>query len=157
MPENNSRVLWLNADEIVMAMKDQSVEWWIDSISGRLCMDPEAAELMFGEEGAESWTPDNPDHLLPLPEVTGSDAFRLMERFIDTEAGHEASAALAAALKERKPFRRFKDVLAEFAADRDRWFQFEAAAMKRTAEGFYAFEGFEIRWIGSPSEATGRR
>lgn len=157
MPENDKQVLWLDADDLVMAMRDQSMEWSLDSISGKLCMDLEDAQIMFGEEEADIWAPDNPEYLLPLPDFTSSDAFRLMEHFIDTEASHEASMALAGALDERRPFRRFKDVLAEFAADRDRWFQFEAAAMKRRAEDFYLSEGFEIRWIESPAESTGRR
>jgi hypothetical protein len=157
MSENNSKVLWLNADDIVMAMQDQSVEWMLDAVTGKPCLDPEEARIMFGEEYIETWTPSDPVRQLPIPVFTSSDAFRLMEDFVDKGASAEARESLAAAVKKRKPFRRFKDALYEFEADRQCWFQFEANAMKRVAEDFYKAEGFAVRWTKAPTEATGVR
>jgi hypothetical protein len=157
MPENNTKVLQLDPDDIVMAMQDQSVEWMLDAVTGKPCLDPDDARIMFGEEYIETWTPSDPARQLPIPVFTSSDAFRLMEDFVFEVASPEARESLAAALDQRKPFRRFKDALYDFEADRQLWFQFEATAMRRIAEDFYLAEGFVVRWIEAPTESTGLR
>ncbi|MEN1729628.1 MAG: UPF0158 family protein, partial [Pseudomonadota bacterium] len=153
--KEHTKILWLDAEEIIMAMRDQSAEWLLDPISGRLCLDPHESHEWFDEEEVEAWRPSDPKQQLPLPFFTSSDGFRLMESFALDKASSEAREILQAALALRKPFRQFKDALCEFADDRRRWFEFEADAMKRVAENFYAAEGYTVRWIESPADPKG--
>ncbi len=151
----NTPVLKLDPEDVVMAMSDQTTEWLLDPATGKLCMDPGEADLMFGSDAAEAFAPTDPEHVLPIPDFYSSDGYQLMELFALKQAGSEASEHLLKALEKRKPFRQFKDALAEFPEDERRWFEFEAEEMKRIAEDFYEAEGYAVHWTKSPAEPTG--
>lgn len=147
----NLPVLTLDPEDVVMAMSDQTTEWLLDPATGKLCMDPGEADLMFGSDAAEAFAPTDPERVLPMPDFYSSDGYELMETFALEKASEEASQCLLEALEKRKPFRRFKDALDEFPEDERRWFEFEAEEMKRIAENFYEAEGYAVRWIEPPA------
>lgn len=150
----NAQVLKLDAEDMVMAMSDQTTEWMLDPTTGKLCMEAEEAALMFGSDEAEAWAPTDPERVLPIPDFDSSDGFRLMERFALEQAGGEASQRLLEALDMRKPFRRFKDTLSDFPEVERRWFEFETEEMKQIAQDFYEAEGYSVRWNDLPAEPT---
>lgn len=152
----NTKIIKLDADDLVMAMGDQSTVWMLDPVTGKQCMDREEAELMWGSEATEAFAPTDPEQVLPLPNFSSSDAYRLMQRFAQEHACPDASGPLLEALGMRKPFRRFKDALMDFPDDERRWFDFETEAIKQIAEDFYAEEGYSVQWIQSGSESTGK-
>lgn len=151
----NMPVLRLDAEDLRMAMSDQSAQWLLDPTTGKLCMERSEAALMFGREYAEDWAPTDPERALPIPFFGSSDGYRLMQAFALEHAGSKASGRLQEALRMRKPFRHFKFALSDFPEDERRWFEFEAAEMNRIAEDFYEAEGYTVRWIESPGEPTG--
>ena len=61
-----------------------------------------------------------------------------MADFADQCGDMRLARALAQALRERKPFRRFKDALAAHTVQREAWFAFERQAMEAIAR----------RWCG---------
>lgn len=148
-------VLTLDPGDVEMAMSDQTAQWLLDPVTGKLCMDPEDAAFYFGREEVETWSPTDPERVLPIPHFSSFDGYRLMERFALEHAGPGASQRLQQALDQRKPFRGFKDALGEFPEDRQRWFEFESEEKKRIAEEFYEDEGYAVRWTDSPGEPTG--
>lgn len=148
-------VLVLDAEDVAMAMSDQTAQWLLDPTTGKLCMERSEAALMFGSEYAESWAPTDPERVLPIPFFGSSDGYHLMKSFALEHANSEASPRLQEALQKRKPFRQFKFALGEFPEDERRWFEFEAEEMKRIAEDFYEDEGYTVRRIESPGEPTG--
>lgn len=148
-------VLVLDADDVTMAMSDQTAQWLLDPTTGKLCMERSEAALMFGDEYAEAWAPSDPERVLPIPDFHSSDGYHLMKSFALEHASSEASPRLQEALQMHKPFRQFKFALGEFPKDERRWFEFEAGEMKRIAEVFYEEEGYAVRWIESPGEPTG--
>jgi len=50
----NQPVLTLDAGDVEMAMSDQTAEWQLDPVTGKLCMDPEDAAFYFGREEVET-------------------------------------------------------------------------------------------------------
>lgn len=142
---NTGRRVEPDFEEVQMAMNDQGRVWQLDPHTGELALHPEEAE-MDTEIETDAFAPTDPDDLLDAPPWSSREAYRLMERFVESEVSGEAADALTAALDGRKPFRRFKDRLADFPALRERWFEFEAERMREEAESFYEDEGIEVAW-----------
>ena len=94
-------------------------------------------EVPFGfggpaDEDEEDAIPEDAE-ILPLDPVSSHERFRWMESFIENVHSIAAQSALRAALRQKKPFRNFRDILIEYPAIRHQWFQFEAARVKREA------------------------
>lgn len=151
----NMPILRLDPEDVTMAMSDQQTEWMLDPATGKLCMDPDDADFLFGSDEAETWAPADPDRVLPIPDFDSSDGYRLMQTFALEHADEEASKRLQEVLKMRKPFRRFKDALGDFPELRRRWYEFEAEQMKRIAEDFYEAHGYAVRWTGPSADSNG--
>ena len=151
----NVPILTLDPEDVVMGMSDQMTQWLIDPITGKLCLDREEADIAFGGDEADLWAPTDPERVLEIPHFSSSDGYRLMERFALKHASEAASNHLLSALEQRKPFRRFKDALAEFPEDRRRWFEFETEEMKHIAEDFYEDEGYAVQWMQSSAGSAG--
>ena len=83
-----------------------------------------------------------------------SEAFRVMEDFADQCGDAWLAHALGQALRERKPLRRFKDVLAAHTAQRQAWFAFERPAMEVIARKWCEDHDIAPRWIPRPSRPT---
>lgn len=86
--------------------------------------------------------------------LESSQAFRVMEDFVDQCSDIRLAQALAQALQRRKPFRRFKDVLAAYPAQREVWFAFERQAMEALARQWCEDRGISPRWAARPNRPT---
>ena len=113
-------------------------------------LDLESGELLFlVEPDALDETAENPrdnDRWLCIEAIESSNAFRVMEDFVDQCADPRLAQALAQALQQRKPFRRFKDTLAEHPAQREAWFAFERQAMETIARRWCEDHGIAPTW-----------
>ncbi|CAB3389524.1 UPF0158 family protein [Kyrpidia spormannii] len=76
---------------------------------------------------------------LRIPQIESHEAYELMAEFADTISASTIRRRLERALSGRKPFRHFKDVLADYPEERERWFDFEHEAHRRQI----------IRWLES--------
>ncbi len=81
-----------------------------------------ASELHFGDV----------DHYESIPHIDSHESFRFMERFIETVDDQRLRKRLGEALTERKPFRRFRDVLAGERRVQRAWHAFETECVHDT-------------------------
>ncbi|HMO47478.1 MAG TPA: UPF0158 family protein [Rubrivivax sp.] len=97
----------------------------------------ESGELVFlagpdaADEAAEG--PRDSDRWLCIEPIESSQAFETMEDFAEQCEHASLARALRQALRQRKPFRRFKDMLAAHPAQREAGFAFERHAMEMIA------------------------
>jgi len=94
--------------------------------------------------------PRDDDRWLLVEPIESSDAFRVMEDFVDQCSDDRLARALGQALQQRKPFRRFKDALAARPAQQEAWFAFERQAMEVIARRWCEDHGIAPRWAVQP-------
>lgn len=66
-----------------------------------------------------------------VPAVESREGYRDMEAFIEAVADPQLQRELERAIDGRGAFRRFKDVLLDYPAERQRWFAFQNDIMRR--------------------------
>lgn len=124
------RALIIDLDELCWAVT------WRDRLG-------QSSHWLNIESGDERWL--RAEAIAPL------DAFRTKEDFVGQRDVHRLARALGQALQQRKPFRGFKDTLANHPAQREAWFAFEHRPMERIAR-----PGCEDHGIRPPSAARRR-
>ncbi|MCL2776532.1 MAG: UPF0158 family protein [Polyangiaceae bacterium] len=77
----------------------------------------------------------DPNYLRIEP-VSSREQYRWMERFIPLVDDNELRTKLAHAIDGKGAFRRFKDVLMSFAAERERWFTFRSERLRTFMEAW---------------------
>lgn len=75
---------------------------------------------------------------LRIDPVSSREQYRWMERFIPMVDDTELRGKLAQAIDGKGAFRRFKDVLMTYAADRERWFAFRSERLRTFMEAWLA-------------------
>jgi hypothetical protein len=73
---------------------------------------------------------------LRIDPVSSREQYRWMERFIPMVDEGELKTKLSQAIDGKGAFRRFKDVLMSFAADRERWFTFRSERLRTFMEAW---------------------
>src|SRR5215813_12881936 len=73
---------------------------------------------------------------LRIDPVSSREQYRWMERFIPMVDEPELRGKLAQAIDGKGAFRRFKDVLMTYAADRERWFAFRSERLRTFMEAW---------------------
>lgn len=105
-------------DELLDALEEHSenIVPYFNQRTGAvdLWVDPDVC----GEE--PQFDPDDPDWV-EIPRVDSHDAFRTMERFVDTVEELDVQRQLRSALQGRGAFRRFREAIAGFPDLRDRF------------------------------------
>lgn len=84
------------------------------------------------------------DRYISIPQVDSTEAYSDMEEFITTVENERLQARLWQAVNGRRPFRRFKDVLADHPRERERWFGFEDDRIKDRVLEWLEHEGIEL-------------
>ncbi len=145
--------------------------YWFDRQTGRvILLDDEVADaLRDGEELADlpDWQREMAEEMTPLlralgelpgeevgeeesnrfveiPQRDSSEAYEVMEDFVETATDSRLRDLLVAALRGKGAFRRFKEVLLGFPVERERWFAFEGGRRRKTIEAWAHEEGLEI-------------
>lgn len=80
---------------------------------------------------------------IEVPEADSRAGYADMAAFVETVASLRLRDRLAAAIRGRGAFRRFKDALADHPAERERWFAFKDARLRERALAWMASEGIE--------------
>src|SRR5512140_3096622 len=73
---------------------------------------------------------------LRVDPVPSREQYRWMERFIATVTEPDLRGRLVAAIDGKGAFRRFKDVLMAFPAERERWFEFRTERLRACMESW---------------------
>lgn len=108
---------------------------------------PESGEIVSyggGEEEDEDDEEFDIAGLLPIDSISSRERFGWMEDFIDAVYSITAQSSLRKTLREKKPFRQFKDALMEYPAVRQQWFAFEAQKVRKTAVSFIQELDWEV-------------
>ncbi len=87
-------------------------------------------------------------HYLRVDPVSSREQYRWMERFIEMVEDDTLAERLSAAIDGKGAFRRFKDALMGFGADRERWFAFRSERLRVFMEAW--LESHSIRAIPRP-------
>lgn len=95
---------------------------------------------------------DEPDdaHWLAVDSTAWRDGYRDMERFIDTVEDPARADRLAIAISGRGAFRRFKDVLARWPGELDRWHAYSEERRRGRARAWLAATGRRPRVPAQP-------
>jgi Uncharacterised protein family (UPF0158) len=121
---DSARVLTIDLEELTWALNARDPlgesSHWLNIESGTILslIGPDA-----DDEADED--PRDDDRWLFIEPIESSEAFRVMEDFVDQCGNDRLARALGRALRQRKPFSRFKDALAARPAQREAWFAFE--------------------------------
>lgn len=85
-----------------------------------------------------------PSRYVSIEQVDSHEAFQFMADFIDELSNARIREALSRALAGNKPFRRFKDALAGFPAELERWFEYESKRRREYIEEWAGDHGVEL-------------
>ena len=126
----------VDLEELGTALEDSSYEhrYYLDLETGEI---PLLSDYMDTDEAQklEDRLEEEPDRYEAVPKTGSDEAYRDMEEFIGTVEDGHLRQLLEVAIDGRGAFRRFKDVLAGFAEEREEWFHFkEERLMERTRE-----------------------
>ena len=148
-----AQVLTIDPEELTWALSSLDplgeCSYWLNIESGTILslVGPDADD----ETGED---PRDDDRWLFIEPIESSEAFRVMEEFVDQCGDDRLARALGQALGQRKPFRRFKDVLAAHPAQRETWFAFERQAMEAIALRWCEEHDISPRWAARPNRPT---
>jgi hypothetical protein len=88
--------------------------------------------------------------------VSSREQYRWMERYIATVEEPEFRQKLIGAIDGKGAFRRFKDVLMNYAAEREQWFVFRSERLRTAMEAWLEAHGLEAwappAWSASSTE-----
>jgi hypothetical protein len=90
---------------------------------------------------------------LRIDPVSSREQYRWMERFIPMVDETELRGKLAQAIDGKGAFRRFKDVLMSYSADRERWFAFRSERLRTFMEAWLSAHA--IKAVPRPSWGDG--
>jgi hypothetical protein len=143
------RALTIDLDELCWALSSRDPlglgSHWLNLESGELLFLAEAEPL--DEDGDD---PRDDGRWQFIDAIESSEGFCIMEDFVDQCDDPRLARALAQALQQRKPFRRFKDTLADRPAQREAWFAFERRAMEKIARQWCEDHGITPTWATRP-------
>lgn len=114
---------------------------WLNLDTGEVVFVADPLDL--GELDAD---PRDDERFVRIDAIDSSESFRIMEDFIEQLGERRLALSLTRALQQRKPFRRFKDELANHPAQREAWFAFERAALERIARRWCEGCGIAPQW-----------
>lgn len=86
----------------------------------------------------------DPDRYVEIPKRESREAYEDMVEFAETVTNSHLRDLLDVALRGKGAFRRFKDVLLGYPAERERWFGFEERRQREAIEAWAREEGVEI-------------
>jgi hypothetical protein len=145
-----ARVLTIALEELIWTLNSRDPlgesSHWLNIESGTILS-------LIGPDAVDD-DPRDDDRWLFIEPIESSEAFRVMEDFVDQCGDDGLGRALGQALRQRKPFRRFKDVLAAHPAQREAWFAFERQAMEAIARRWCEDHGISPRWTARPNRPT---
>jgi hypothetical protein len=88
---------------------------------------------------------EDPDKWLWVHSEGSRDGYRDMQRFIQTVSDPDQADRLDIAITGRGAFRRFKDVLAQWPEELDRWYAFSTERQYGRARAWLADAGYYVR------------
>lgn len=88
-----------------------------------------------------------------IPQDESRDGYEDMAEFAETVANAHLRELLAVALRGKGSFRRFKDVLLDYPAERERWFAFRDERLRGRIEEWAEDEGVAVDFTAASGAA----
>lgn len=133
------KTLKVNLDELCSAMEDNSYEnkYYLDLKTGEILL---ISDYMDDEETENLSARIEEDYRRYelIPKVESYEGYDDMEDFIATVKDEHLAELLEVAIDGKGAFRRFKDVLANYPEENERWFCFKDERMEQRA----------LEWLG---------
>jgi hypothetical protein len=128
------KTLKVNLDELCSAMDDSSYEhdYYLDLETGEILF---ISDYMDNEENdnLKDRIDEGTEHYEQIPKAESHEGYGDMEDFIATVEDEHLAELLEVAINGKGAFRRFKDVLARYPEERERWFRFKDERMEERA------------------------
>ncbi|HST58944.1 MAG TPA: UPF0158 family protein [Longimicrobium sp.] len=140
----------IDIDQLTTALSDHDSEWVLDLQTGEVLMkewvrDPKLRGdmgLVLDEPGDEEedddgdFDPLESERFVAVYPIPSNEGFRWMERFAASQENDRVRERLLDALDRPRPFRRFRDTLAELGPVRDAWHRYEEERLREEAEAW---------------------
>ena len=146
---HDARVLTIDLEELTWALNSRDP---LGESSHWLNLDSGSILSLIGPDADDEARDD--DRWLFIEPIESSEAFRVMEEFVDQCGDDRLARTLGQALQQRKPFRCFKDALAAHPAQREAWFAYERRAMEAIARRWCEAHDISPRWDDRPNRPT---
>lgn len=147
LDKQTGKVILISTDTKRWARGDDEIanapEWQREEIERARRVLRAVGEMETGEGSEEA------DCYLSIPVIGSDEGYQTMEDFVATVNDPRLRQLLVEALRGKKPFRRFKDVLLDYEAEREQWFAFERQRVRETIEEWAEVEGIEIDFTQS--------
>jgi hypothetical protein len=141
------RKIPVNWDDLEVALTTNEAEWscYLELRTGEVQMVPLDRLAVGGDWPSEEQLDAALDagHLIPVEPLGSSVEYGWMEEFTASVQDRRLRNGLESALDGRRPFRRFKDILLEAPAERERWFAFRDERLRAAAREWLAEQGIE--------------
>ena len=95
----------------------------------------------------DDFDPAESDRFLRVDPTPSHEGFRWMERFALDQADDRARERLMDALDRPRPFRRFRDTLAELGPVRDAWHRYEEDRLREEAQAWLGASGIDAELV----------
>lgn len=150
MGDDDTARIAINADELTAALQDQhgwtEPCYYLDLSNGDILFVPWEMGVSDDLKEMVSHRPERFAIIEPLKPMY---SYRVMEDFTKTLPPGDIRDELALALRMRKPFRRFKDILRDYPELRKRWFRFEEEAFMEIGREWLEERGIKARLVAS--------
>ncbi|MDC0716367.1 UPF0158 family protein [Nannocystis bainbridge] len=128
--------------EFAFECADPENRAYYDTVTGEVCVTGPFED----DPGERERIDAAPQRYLEIDRLPTHERFQRMERFAREEVGDpQLRERLLRALEGRGPFRRFKEALLSAPPVRQRWFAYEAAALRRAIEQWFAERDLAVR------------
>jgi hypothetical protein len=127
-------------------------------------VEPDVLETILNQRDMEDWERSAiraailhdagvGERYLDIPRQDSREGFMDMEEFIETVRDAQLRDRLWNALRQRRPFRRFKDTLASSEVETHRWYAFERNQFRERMERWLRAEGFSVTFVDYPGRS----
>jgi len=133
----------VNLSEICAAMEDNSgeVNYFLDLHTGEVLS---VSDYVDDQEEIVKKIEEEPDRYKGIPTISSSEAFQIMEDFIETVQDDEIRDALYDAIDGRKPFYHFKETISDYPEEELRWYDFKENVIRNWAREWLRENGVEF-------------
>ena len=141
----------VDLSEIAHALEDHSGEtsWYLDPKSGELHMS--SFGMWDGQDVDEAFEP--PAHLRRVDSLDSRESYSDLADFTERVRDPRTRELLERAIAGRGAFRRFKDVLARWPGELERWFAFSEDRQRGRARAWLAGAGYRPSPPSKPAAA----
>jgi hypothetical protein len=127
-------------DPILYYMEDTSgfaSPHYIDLLKGEV-VSPDMDDAISHEDL------DNEDRYLAIDPITSHEGYDMMQDFAASVESDEIRHHLFGALEGKKPFRKFKDALAQYPDQEQRFYEYKGSRLKEIFGKQLASQGYEL-------------